>query len=704
MRERLDERSHGDRAAWLGAVGAVAESRRKAPRPELVAAGVAGGVVMGVAKVTAAVAAVVLLAAVAWWTIPAADEASSGEASDAAAPAETADAAATAPTAKRQRARAPVATARDGVTSSESAELPADAAASERDPAADAERAAAPRELRLRVLDEQGAPVAGATVRIVSAGRARMLLRAVAEATAKTDENGRFEVFVPPGSLVARVSLDGFADFQAGVADGDSDLRVRLVPAWTLRGTVVAQETGRGVKGILVNALRAGTDELLVATRSDESGAFALAALPDEAVDLALTEPDEFVSIALPEPDAGAASGLEEVRFTDGRRFAPARVKAVAPRSPELRVELLAGRSIAGTLVDDAGAAVTTHVVLEVIRRTAQGGPDYTTRRRIDIRDPGGAFRLDGLAEGEYDLSFLPAEAEAAGGPSFGAIRVPAVKTGTADLRVVFVVGTPLRLRVVDPDGKPLDGGFLYVHAPGRPVGEHGTVIAAPRLEGRYVTPPLDRSKTFDLLATGFAGHFQAKRTGLRPGEDEVVVTLERAGRISGRVFDEQDRPVGAGVPVSAAAQGVAAGVQGGGWVAYTDAAGAFVLDPLGDHAFKLTAGGASSGFVNAGSLRDVRPGRTDAVLRVRKGVAFTGRLVDAEGKPVRTHLLSAAPAVPDGEISSTTKIDGEDGRFVFRGVRAGRVRVSCFVGESFVVIGEVEAPATDVQLVLPAR
>lgn len=713
MRERLDEAAGGDRSAWLGAVAGVAGLRRYGGRVggASAAAAVAGGVLMSTTKVAAAV---VVLAVLGWWAWRGIDTEPTPQAAPVAAsssepgPASAEDR--SSPRHTRTRARAV-----------ENPESPGSGAAEDHAAAVDA---LAPSLLKpethgadlidvtRRVVDERGALVVGAMVGVFQARRLgnTAFLGAGFSITTRTDENGSFTARVPRGApnLVARVSAEGFVDAEAALVEGETELRVRLQPAWTLRGVVVARDTSQPVAGISVLAFRAGTNEVVGAGPTDAEGKFAIARVPVETLDVRVEE--------LPQAPSGTVTGATYtvtvgVGATKPARFALARVAGVPPHSGELRIELARALTIEGRIVDSQGAPVSARVSLSVIGQNAQGGPDYSVRRRFDIQDDRGAFRVDGLGEGLYDLAFEPYPPDAgasATGQTISAARVASVAAGTRDLTVVLAAGAPIRVRVLGPDGKPIQGGYVYVAETGRLAGDHGTVMAEPGPEGIFATAPLDRSKTFNLLFTGFPSCLQAKREGLRPGDEEVVVRLERGGRIAGQVLDEDGRAVAAMVPVRASAQDVSVPGVGTGWVGYTDSAGKFALDTLGDHAFTIAAGGGDSGFIAAAEIRDVRIGRNDLVLRVRRGVEITGRLRDRAGRPVRTHLMNAHAVEPGGAsvwaTSASTKIDGDDGRFTLRGVSPGRVRLSCYIGDRFVELGEFDAPAKDLELTLPER
>ena len=108
------------------------------------------------------------------------------------------------------------------------------------------------------------------------------------------------------------------------------------------------------------------------------------------------------------------------------------------------------------------------------------------------------------------------------------------------------------------------------------------------------------------------------------------------------------------------------------------------------------------SGWITDGVLRDVKPGGEAVVLKVKKGVPASGRLLDAHGDPVRTHLLSAMHIEGDPGPGARTAIHGNEGRFDFAGLAPGKHRILAYVDGKQVVVGELDAPAKDVELRLP--
>jgi hypothetical protein len=385
--------------------------------------------------------------------------------------------------------------------------------------------------------------------------------------------------------------------------------------------------------------------------------------------------------------------------------YVTTRVGPVRPGTHDVRIELEVGREISGRLLDADGRPVTSPVHLTAVRITEHGNPDYAQWRRMRVQNDEGAFRLRGLPTGDYHLAFEPEEKPEDGERSaLTSTALSGVAAGASGLTVWMVEGASIAGRIVDERGEPVERkGTLYVYPEGAVLGGPGTVIVPVDGKATFRTPPLELGRGYAIFATHFERHMQATVGGLVAGDADVVLKLPRAGRITGLVLDEDGDPVGYGVPVHASANGVEPGTAGSAHIAYTTAGGAFTLDGLGPHTFDVAAGGGDSGLLSAGQARGVRLGKRDVVLRVRKGVVVTGRLLDDQGRPFRTHYLAARPVAAKGPVvSAWTRVSDEDGRFTLRGVAPGKVEVSCYRGEVYVQLGEIDAPAEDVELTVP--
>jgi hypothetical protein len=180
------------------------------------------------------------------------------------------------------------------------------------------------------------------------------------------------------------------------------------------------------------------------------------------------------------------------------------------------------------------------------------------------------------------------------------------------------------------------------------------------------------------------------------------VVTLPRALRITGKVLDEEGGPVPAGVGVRAIAPDAPSGAAGGSATGYTRPGGTFALEGLRDYAYRVRAGGAGSVFRAGEAVEGVRPGSDPVVLRVSKGVIFSGRLVDGEGRPVKTNIVNAHQA---GEaVVASASVRDEEGNFTIPGLAPGKLTLTAYLSGRFVMLGEFTAPAAGVEVVVPPR
>ncbi|HVV86185.1 MAG TPA: carboxypeptidase-like regulatory domain-containing protein [Kofleriaceae bacterium] len=113
--------------------------------------------------------------------------------------------------------------------------------------------------VRGQVIDDQGAPVAGADVNIEVEGSARNLLESAIPLSTQSDGGGRFELRALAGGVkvrAARGMTQGLATIASMPPSGIVDVVVRIVAPVRLRGTVVDRED-RPQVGATIKALAA---------------------------------------------------------------------------------------------------------------------------------------------------------------------------------------------------------------------------------------------------------------------------------------------------------------------------------------------------------------------------------------------------------------------------------------------------------------
>jgi hypothetical protein len=365
-------------------------------------------------------------------------------------------------------------------------------------------------EVRGRILDADGNPVDGATVRLVSPSAPYTVYR-----DTRTDAQGAFS-FAHVGPWRARVVADHDPDgvvssAEIRVAAGETrEITLVLSAAGAVRGTVVDGE-GRPVAGAALSV--EGVPWIVPGATSDEAGAFRMAAVPREAaslvavargyrtgrVGLAARQDDTELVVRIRLAAAGPVDG--EVRDADGNPV-KARIVACEGQPAEARTEsgddgsfqlppsaigcdaiaehaehapsdavrvvegrrlslrLKAGGAIEGTVVDERGWGVPAFTV-GIESFTPARGARFGGVGPRGFDDAHGVFRWDKLAPGSYVLS-----AQTPGRPPARSAPID-VQAGTATrgVRIVIAAGGVVTGRVEDEHHAPLAGVDLRFDA-----------------------------------------------------------------------------------------------------------------------------------------------------------------------------------------------------------------------------------------------
>jgi len=545
-----------------------------------------------------------------------------------------------------------------------------------------------------QVVDADGHPVVGAGVRVHSAVKGALTAHLFAHLLSAvpgvgTDDQGRFRVTeLKDGEYNLTVRAAGFLKATVPARPGGDALRVVLSKGLELSGMVTVEGTGEALTGIILRVRPASTEysQAVGEATSREDGSFNISGLR-------------------------AGSYLIEVSWKyqvipgPTGEFIPARVGPVQAGARDVRVKLMRGLSISGRIEDDRGDALTTQVSIDVIGFTAAGDADPLKRRNA-WSDTNGNFRISGLPEGDYRLTFKPEpgmefDARRVASESMALTVLSKVPAGTVGLRVRMKQGMVLQGRLEDENGEPIAGhGAIFVYPTGSHPARGGGTVLLVHVGGNFKTIPLDLAQSYDILATGFSGHNAAQMKGVLPGTPNIVLILRRASRITGKVLDEHGKPVPAGVGVRAFAPAAPSGATGSTATAYTRGDGSFALEGLGEFAFRIRAGGAKSTFKAGEAIEGVRPNADPIVLRVSRGVRFSGRLVDHEGRPVITNIVMATQ--PNDAVAPMGTVRDKEGNFTIAGLAPGKLTLFAYLGGAYVKLGEFTAPATDIEVVVP--
>jgi RNA polymerase sigma factor (sigma-70 family) len=226
------------------------------------------------------------------------------------------------------------------------------------------------------------------------------------------------------------------------------------------------------------------------------------------ATDSAIAGPDGRFSIE------GLGGGVYRL-WASRPGYPDAVVEEVAAGRTDLVIRLEAPAAVAGTVVDQAGRPVSLYTI--AIAQAPRPGESRAQRfRRTDegtlpplpVHDPSGAFAIDGLAAGAYELKVTtPAGSVANQGVALG---VGETKVG---VRVVVEVGARIAGRVVEVDsGAPIAGALIEG-----------------RIAGRMVTATTTGDGSFELADLAPTDHLQLE---VRVLDDEELVAEAREVRV----------------------------------------------------------------------------------------------------------------------------------------------------------------------------
>lgn len=346
-----------------------------------------------------------------------------------------------------------------------------------------------------KVVDAEGAPVAGASVRLLGAAGEAALVAIPDRFTSGGD--GAFSFSAPEGATL-EARRDGFLPGRAEV-DAVAIARRRIVvalgpaepapgPPEPISGRAVAPD-GAPIEGALVAASTPasfGGGPALAQALSDADGRFELPPLDPGVYDVVARHPAR----------------------------APATARHVAAGTRDLVLELAGGGRLRGCVRDaSTGAPVAPFTVMVF----ARAGLRLVPRRSVSVVDPAGCYALDDLAPGPavvvvsapgrapsperaVDVPPPPGEAVAdaaldPGGALFGVVRDEATRAPVAGARVAVE-------------------GILAASSSAFPVLSSAVTDAA----GRFEVAGLPRRVALSVVADGYHGRIVS---GLETGAGE---------------------------------------------------------------------------------------------------------------------------------------------------------------------------------------
>jgi len=368
-----------------------------------------------------------------------------------------------------------------------------------------------------KVRSEAGEPIAGAHVTLVPPATpndgARMPA-AYRPIEVATGADGRFIVdalAIGPYEVEARA--DGFAALQLPprlFGSGRSELDLALQPAASIRGQVT-RETG-------AVTIEAWTLDLTSRAAPISGPAATATAGPDGSFELGGLSRAPYTIRAL------GTGGWHEPIVVD------------AP-SDGVIIDLAPAAAVAGRVVDERGGAVGGAAVR--IRSITMRPGTMVDRRVASGGD--GAFRVDGLPPGDYDLS-----AEAGAGDS---VRRTAqyLQVGDArqfDVTLMLAGRATLAGRLRDRSGEPIPGAAVAAFSGA--VEEHPPIVLYTHTDadGRFAFHQIEE-ESYMVSARDESGVKSETVTG-RAGDESIELVLEKPAMLTGRVVDERGAPIAA--------------------------------------------------------------------------------------------------------------------------------------------------------------
>ena len=487
---------------------------------------------------------------------------------------------------------------------------------------------------------------------------------------ARGDQSGRFQIdnVVPSHyEIIACASGRRGLDGNVRVHPGEKvECEISAAPALDVRGTVVFRETGEPATGFYVFATQPLGGEWYPARHADNEGRFAILGLLP-------------ATYMLPWP----AGAVERPTVDLGSDSAPA----------DSALEVMgagADSRLTGTVRDAAGQSVPAAWVA-VSQWPTRLLTAADERGRYEVRTPrahpwsgGGPLRILGVSPdmAHYGVSTIEAD----------------WRTGQ---QIDIHLTEPLQEvtgRVRDERGSPIAGARIVVRAQGgrdHPMGDlaAGTLSAE---DGSFTIGPIDPQVSYFVTAE-LPGHSFLNvsdwRPSLTPGGQLADLVLAKAdGSLSGRVLDEQGRPL-VGVTVRAQSPSTrSVGVSG--------ADGRYRIERLvADDIVSLMAVSTDYGPLEV------------------QDVIVSAQAVDIRFPGPATHVISGRVLGPDGRVhqGALVTIRGEGvgqvempdalGRFSFTRLLHGKYSVEAALRESreAVCAWDVETGVRDVVLRFPS-
>lgn len=474
------------------------------------------------------------------------------------------------------------------------------------------------------VKDISGGVVEDALV-TTNPGNGMGMLPDAATAVARTDAEGRFELWAKPGQLSLLAYAEGYARARTSAGAPTELATIFLTPESVISGTVVHVETGTPISGVTVRASGSGRGE----TITDADGQFRIAGLTPGSYDVDAAA-DELYGESAERIHLGLAESVEDIV-----------------------VEVHPAFSVAGkiVIVETQTPCSEGRVIL------ARDGQQF-----VGIVDEHGEALVRAVLPGEYQVQIWCADQIPE--PEYEPIVI--VDQSHVDLQWTVHTGLAIQGTVVDSNAAPVVGIRVYASpkmTAGDPRGQQTSSMAATTLsDGSFeLRGLLPGGYELDVWSDKYPQLAKPEPVTLAEGGlDGVRLVLPATGRLVGTVRDESGGPM-PGVNVQANSLARSGGMQTS---ARTGDDGRFEFMQLETGSFRvqarvnwsdgMRAPGTTDDDIQGEVVEILAGGETEVELIVEsRTYSIRGRVVDSTGAPLSDAFVDASRMSDSATVGS---------------------------------------------------
>ncbi len=544
------------------------------------------------------------------------------------------------------------------------------------------------------VMDASGGPVSHASVRAIRVLPPAMTL------LAETDDDGRFALSLPAGSVTLEASAEGYAPTRVMTVAPSQAITLRLTPASRITGHVLDTNDNRAVAGIEVRAAPSNNPYAPIhrVGRSDHDGAFVIDGL----------EPGYYALTASGPGFRGTRPEPVEVLLADVVRNVDVRVMRAV--------------SVAGRVIDRQGVPCQRGFATmgppgpeqwlrhgePIANLTTPGVPVPALMTMIGMN---GEVVFEAATPGRYFVSVQCFDHVLSDGPE----EIVVAQQDVTDLAWHVAPGLGLRVAMRDSADLPVPHAAFYLRFPT----QAGRTPVMPMMtgdDGAAVFPGFMRPGTYQVTpAPPYVGDPVTVELRDGNGTAEVTLRIKGSGAI---VVDAQDQDgvgvdqlqVGASVlseqaEDSASAVFPATALGGGRYRIAPLVAGTYQVHVTdGVNAWDASDGARDPVTVSEGSSREV-------AIRIDRAAQIAGSITDDMGDPLANVWVSALAtqrAERDSALSHAPPsrvLTDLDGHFVLSGLATnGSYRVRAEDPTGGVATVDAAAGATNLRIALSAN